>query len=480
MARILQTYPSRARREGIEGTVAISLRVTPKGRGTDCLVTSSSGSELLDKGACRGVERYARFEPALDAAGRPTTGSFRTRISYQLPESVSQDEPKASIDPNTASPSLEVHSPGTPDAADDKMAMTARDAALYWLDSVAAQEHEDLRTPAAVEEEKVLTYEAAQKWLDHAAELTPAYISAQSSVGFRGFVDERELTDPMWAALNKGPLYDGYYLGGPSETEVEPIVKVQSRIQTGVPEYCIMLMQVQRIRGTNSPSKHVLEGIEESPYFAPGFALDQACKEKRPWPDGTKPGEVFEWDGRLAFRTQGGAAIADEGLSCQDYDDITKGVFVLSPYATFNTQFRTNVAPPIGSAIRKSAEIFSEASRHFISGIERGNTFGLKRVDLTFDPQVVGDTNDVWARFHVLDDDTNDQFCAVVRLEQNTSIFQRVSRIPKSDRKLPWDYQSSAEIWYRTPELLEFGQAIAPGFLAIASSEDHAADASGN
>lgn len=345
---------------------------------------------------------------------------------------------------------------------------------------VTAQEHAELRKPVPAEDKNALTYEAAQEWLDQAAQLTPAYISGRSSVGFRGFVDERELTDPMWAALNEGPLYDGYYLGGPSETELEPIKKIRSRIQSGVPQHCIMLMQVQRIKGTNSLSEHVLDGIAEAPYFAPGYALDEACKVKRPWPTGTELGGVFEANRYLAFRAQGGAAIVDEGLSCQDYEDITKGSFTLSPYATFNSQLRTNVAPAIGTAFRKNADIFAEASRHFIRGIERGNNFGLKRIDLTFDPKVVGDANDVQAAFHLLDDGANNQFCAAVRLEQGASVFQRVSRIPKSGRRLPWDYQSSGEIWYRTPELLEFGKAIAPDFLAIASSEDLATAANGS
>jgi protein TonB len=30
------------------------------------------------------MERYARFEPALDAAGNPTSGGYATRITYML------------------------------------------------------------------------------------------------------------------------------------------------------------------------------------------------------------------------------------------------------------------------------------------------------------------------------------------------------------------------------------------------------------
>lgn len=83
-ARIQENYPSRALREEIEGTVGVRVTVTPDGRATGCSVTSSSGSSILDQAACTGMERYARFDPALDAAGNPTTDSYSTRITYRL------------------------------------------------------------------------------------------------------------------------------------------------------------------------------------------------------------------------------------------------------------------------------------------------------------------------------------------------------------------------------------------------------------
>ncbi|MFN3863220.1 MAG: energy transducer TonB [Erythrobacter sp.] len=83
-ARIQENYPARALREEIEGTVGVRVTVTPDGRATACTVTSSSGSDILDSAACQGMERYARFEPALDDDGNPTTGSYSTRITYRL------------------------------------------------------------------------------------------------------------------------------------------------------------------------------------------------------------------------------------------------------------------------------------------------------------------------------------------------------------------------------------------------------------
>ena len=83
-ARIQENYPARAIRDETEGTVGVSVTIGPNGRVTACSVTSSSGSSVLDDAACDGMTRYARYNPALNDAGEPTTGSANTRIVYQL------------------------------------------------------------------------------------------------------------------------------------------------------------------------------------------------------------------------------------------------------------------------------------------------------------------------------------------------------------------------------------------------------------
>lgn len=82
--RIMDSYPARALREQAEGSVGIRVTISAEGRVSGCTVTSSSGNNDLDRGACDGMERYARFNPALDAAGNPTTDSYSTRITYRL------------------------------------------------------------------------------------------------------------------------------------------------------------------------------------------------------------------------------------------------------------------------------------------------------------------------------------------------------------------------------------------------------------
>lgn len=83
-ARIQEAYPSTAVRRGIEGNVGVAVTIGPDGRVTNCRVTSSSGESVLDSAACQGMERYARYDPALDAGGNPIAGNDSLTIVYQL------------------------------------------------------------------------------------------------------------------------------------------------------------------------------------------------------------------------------------------------------------------------------------------------------------------------------------------------------------------------------------------------------------
>jgi len=60
------------------------VTVNAEGRVEACSVASSSGSSVLDDAACQGMERYARFDPALNDAGDPVSASWSTTIVYQL------------------------------------------------------------------------------------------------------------------------------------------------------------------------------------------------------------------------------------------------------------------------------------------------------------------------------------------------------------------------------------------------------------
>ena len=79
-------YPSRALREEREGVTSFRVTVSAEGRVSSCEITSSSGSPDLDEATCSNVTRRARFNPATDGEGQPTTGSYNGRIRWVIPE----------------------------------------------------------------------------------------------------------------------------------------------------------------------------------------------------------------------------------------------------------------------------------------------------------------------------------------------------------------------------------------------------------
>lgn len=79
-------YPSRALREERAGTTGFRVTVGPDGKVIDCQVTSSSGHADLDEATCSNIRRRARFTPATDGEGQPTTGSYSSRVRWVIPK----------------------------------------------------------------------------------------------------------------------------------------------------------------------------------------------------------------------------------------------------------------------------------------------------------------------------------------------------------------------------------------------------------
>ncbi len=77
-------YPASALDSEEQGTVGVQLAIGTNGRVTGCNVTSSSGSRTLDTATCRILRSRARFTPATDSSGNPTTGSYSQRITWRL------------------------------------------------------------------------------------------------------------------------------------------------------------------------------------------------------------------------------------------------------------------------------------------------------------------------------------------------------------------------------------------------------------
>ena len=79
-------YPPSAIRSEEQGTTAVRLSIGADGRVSDCSITSSSGSSSLDNATCSILRRRARFTPAKDQNGQPTSDSTSTRIKWVLPD----------------------------------------------------------------------------------------------------------------------------------------------------------------------------------------------------------------------------------------------------------------------------------------------------------------------------------------------------------------------------------------------------------
>jgi protein TonB len=78
-------YPASAQSAGAEGTAQAQLTVGPDGRVESCNITRSSGNSALDSATCNILRRRAKFTPARDSNGQPTTDTVTTPpITWRL------------------------------------------------------------------------------------------------------------------------------------------------------------------------------------------------------------------------------------------------------------------------------------------------------------------------------------------------------------------------------------------------------------
>lgn len=91
-------YPDRASQEGRTGITGFLVTVSPKGRARNCQIISSSGHADLDQTTCAKILK-ARFFPAIDGRGRPTAGTYSSRVNWSIS---SKQEPVAAPLPDPA------------------------------------------------------------------------------------------------------------------------------------------------------------------------------------------------------------------------------------------------------------------------------------------------------------------------------------------------------------------------------------------
>ncbi len=77
-------YPADAMSKNESGVVSIEVQVSPAGKPTGCVVTESSRSASLDRTSCQLVLRRLELQPARDASGAPTTGRYRTFMTWAI------------------------------------------------------------------------------------------------------------------------------------------------------------------------------------------------------------------------------------------------------------------------------------------------------------------------------------------------------------------------------------------------------------
>ena len=77
-------YPAAALDNEEEGRTSVRLTIGANGRVADCQVSSSSGSRALDSATCRVIRSRARFTPAMDSNGNPTSDTFSQTIVWRL------------------------------------------------------------------------------------------------------------------------------------------------------------------------------------------------------------------------------------------------------------------------------------------------------------------------------------------------------------------------------------------------------------
>ena len=84
-ARVIQAnYPHAMLQAGKSGRVRVRLIVGIDGKPTSCHIQSVVQDISFGQTACSGMMKVARFEPALDAAGKPIASYFQTVLVYTV------------------------------------------------------------------------------------------------------------------------------------------------------------------------------------------------------------------------------------------------------------------------------------------------------------------------------------------------------------------------------------------------------------
>jgi protein TonB len=78
-------YPAAAQAAEAQGTAQAQITIGPDGRVVACNIIRSAGNSALDSATCNIIRRRAKFVPARDSSGNPTTDTLTTPpITWRL------------------------------------------------------------------------------------------------------------------------------------------------------------------------------------------------------------------------------------------------------------------------------------------------------------------------------------------------------------------------------------------------------------
>jgi protein TonB len=77
-------YPPGAKASAEEGRVGFTLMIDETGSVSDCKVTATSESPLLDETTCALMSANGRFTPPRDKKGKPTASQWSSSVRWKL------------------------------------------------------------------------------------------------------------------------------------------------------------------------------------------------------------------------------------------------------------------------------------------------------------------------------------------------------------------------------------------------------------
>lgn len=81
---VRRAYPRQMLREGRDARVRIRLIVDPEGRVAQCRMQHGTADSSFEDSACRALTRAGRFEPAIDAEGKPVASYYSTAVVFAV------------------------------------------------------------------------------------------------------------------------------------------------------------------------------------------------------------------------------------------------------------------------------------------------------------------------------------------------------------------------------------------------------------